>query len=65
MNIMGIKDLTNIPLTEPVEQIIEVDGGFACCMRCRNEITPKDSICPRCKQVQDWSWFGKYKKEEN
>ena len=62
---MGIKDLTNIPLTEPVEQIIEVDGGFACCMRCHCEVTPYNKVCPRCKQVQDWSWFGKYKKEEN
>jgi hypothetical protein len=23
------------------------------------EITTKDSICPKCQQVQDWSWFTK------
>ena len=65
MNIIGIKDLTNIPLTQPIEPIVQIDGGFCRCGNCHCEITPKDSVCPRCKQLQDWSWFGKYKKEEN
>ena len=61
-----MKDLTNIPLTKPIEPYINADGWYAQCERCWNEIEPHDKICPYCLQLQDWSWFGKYtKKEEN
>ena len=55
-------DLSNISKDTPIEPEIELDGGYAYCIRCWHEITPKDSICPKCKQAQDWSWFGKKKK---
>ena len=56
-------DFTNIPLTKPIQPYIECDGYYACCHRCWTEITPKDSVCPKCLQVQDWSWL-RDKKEE-
>lgn len=53
-------DLSNIPLTQPIEPYIECDGGYyARCNRCWHEIDPHNNICPYCNQVQDWSWFGK------
>lgn len=58
-------NLTNIPLTTPIRPEIELDGGYAYCQRCIAEIEPTDTICPHCNQAQDWSWFGKHKKEEN
>ena len=58
-------DLTNISKSTPTEPYIECDGGYyALCHRCWTEIEPKDDICPNCNQVQDWSWFGKYKKNK-
>lgn len=56
-------NFTNISKGTPVEPYIECDGYYACCHRCWTEISPKDSICPKCQQAQDWSWF-KSKKEE-
>ena len=50
-------DLSNIPLTKPIEPEIELDGGYAICVRCKTEITPINIICPICHQIQDWSWL--------
>ena len=61
MNIMGIKNVTNIPLNQPIEPIIECDGGYAVCSKCHCEVTPHNDTCPKCRQLQDWSWLGKYK----
>ena len=55
-------NLLNISKSTPIEPEINADGWYAQCVRCWHEITPKDSICPKCKQAQDWSWFGKNKK---
>lgn len=53
-------DFSNIPLTKPIQPYIECDGGYyACCNRCWTEITPRDSVCPKCQQTQDWSWLKK------
>lgn len=57
-------DLTNIPLTQPISPEVELDGGYCYCVRCITEITPKNNICPRCNQLQDWSWFGGENKNE-
>ena len=64
MNIMEIEGLQNIPLTQPIEPMVEADGWYAYCVRCENELDPHNGICPYCHQLQDWSWLGKYKKEE-
>lgn len=50
---------TNISSNIPVEPYIELDGGYARCAKCWNEIAPNDSVCPHCKQAQDWSWLKK------
>ena len=55
-------NLENISKTTPIEPEINADGWYAQCVRCWHEITPTDKICPKCKQAQDWSWFGKTKK---
>lgn len=52
-------------LTQPIEPKIECDGWYAICAKCYTEITPNNALCPKCMQLQDWSWFSKYKKEEN
>ena len=57
-------DLSNISKSTPIEPEIELDGGYAYCVRCTNEIYPHNKICPYCHQLQDWSWFGKYKKNK-
>ena len=57
-------NLVNISKSTPIEPEINADGWYAQCVRCWHEITPKDSICPKCKQTQDWSWFGKQKSKE-
>lgn len=64
MNIMENEDLANIPLTQAVEPIIQIDGGFCRCARCHREVTPNNRVCPnlKCCQLQDWSWFGKNKR---
>lgn len=54
-------DLSNISKLTPIEPGIELDGGYAYCSRCYQELIPTDTKCPKCGQVQDWSWFGKYK----
>ena len=48
---------TNISSNTPLEPYIELDGGYARCSSCWNEIAPNDSVCPHCKQIQDWSWL--------
>lgn len=58
-------DLSNISKLTPIEPGIELDGGYAYCSRCYQEIKPTDNRCPKCNQVQDWSWFGKYKNANN
>ena len=55
-------DLSNISKSTPIEPEINADGWYEQCVRCWHEITPTDKICPKCKQAQDWSWFGKTKK---
>ena len=57
-------DLSNISKDTPIEPEIELDGGYTYCIRCTNEIDPHNKICPYCHQLQDWSWFGKYKKNK-
>ncbi len=53
-------DLTKILKLTPIEPVIECDGGYyAQCNRCYAEIKPTDCVCPKCNQVQDWSWFRK------
>lgn len=44
---------------QPLVPYIELDGGYARCSNCFDEIQSTDNICPHCSQVQDWSWFGK------
>ena len=56
------KNIDNISKLTPIEPEINADGWYAQCVRCWHEITPTDKICPKCKQAQDWSWFGKNKK---
>ena len=55
-------DLSNISKSTPIKPEIELDGGYAYCVRCTNEIDPHNNICPYCCQLQDWSWLGKTKK---
>ena len=55
-------NLVNISKSTPIEPEINADGWYAQCVRCWHEIIPTDNICTKCKQVQDWSWFGKTKK---
>lgn len=38
---------------------IELDGGYARCSNCFDEVQPSDKTCSHCGQLQDWSWFGK------
>ena len=52
-------DLTNISKDTPIEPEIELDGGYAYCVRCTNELDPHNNICPYCHQFQDWSWLNK------
>ena len=54
-------DFTNIPLSQPIQPYVECDGWYCQCHRCWTEITPKDSMCQKCQQAQDWSWFKKNK----
>lgn len=57
-------NLANISKSTPIEPEINADGWYAQCHRCWHEITPKDNICPKCNQAQDWSWFGKSNKSK-
>ena len=52
-------DLTNISKDTPIEPEIELDGGYAYCVRCKNKIDPHNNVCPYCHQMQDWSWFNR------
>ena len=47
---------------QPLIPYMELDGGFARCSNCRNEVQPTDKECSYCGQAQDWSWFCKYNK---
>lgn len=49
---------------QPLIPYLEIDGGYARCTNCWNEVTPKDNICPKCNQIQDWSWFKKETKND-
>jgi len=57
-------DFTNISLTKPIRPYINEDGYYPQCHRCWTELEHKQKVCSKCHQTQDWSWFGKYKKEE-
>lgn len=46
-----------------IEPIIEVDGGYAKCGSCHEEVFPNQQECPRCHQTIDWSWL--HDKTEN
>lgn len=41
------------------EPYIELDGGYACCPICREEVYPTAKIvpCSKCKQLIDFSWL--------
>lgn len=39
-----------------IEPYIEIDGGFARCSKCWNEVVCRQEYC-RCGQKQDWSWL--------
>lgn len=53
MNTITKDDLKNIPLSQPIEPEIELDGGYAYCVRCEKELDPHNNICPYCHQFQD------------
>ena len=57
-------DLSNISKLTPIHPYINEDGWYAQCHRCWTEIEPSDKVCPKCRQTQDWSWFGNYKNEK-
>lgn len=50
---------------KPIKPFIELDGGYACCANCWCEVTIENEKCPHCGQLQDWSWYGKYKDDAN
>ncbi len=52
-------DIKNISIDFPLVPYIELDGGYAMCFRCGNEVTPMQNKCSKCHQLQDWSWFNK------
>lgn len=60
---MDNDNLKNIKLNEPIEPEIELDGGYAYCVRCFCELDKWQSPCPRCKQIQDWSWLEVLREE--
>lgn len=53
--------LNNISKGQPLEPTIELDGGYAVCSSCGEELKPHTDICSNCGQKQDWSWltYGK------
>lgn len=57
-------NLKNVSKSTPIKPEIECDGWYTYCSRCFTEIEPCTAICPKCKQIQDWSWFGKDEKHE-
>ena len=59
MNVITNDDLKSIPLSQPIEPEIELDGGYAYCVRYEKELDPHNNICPYCHQMQDWSWLNK------
>jgi len=53
-------NIKNILKSMPIEPEIECDGGYYTkCGRCMEEITPFETVCPYCGQIQDWSWLKK------
>lgn len=53
------KDIVKTPLDEPLSPSINEDGWYTQCIRCWNEVTPKNTVCPNCNQLLDWSWLNK------
>lgn len=51
----------DIPKDVLLEPYIELDGGYAVCFRCGQELDPMQEKCS-CGQVQDWSWMKKFQK---
>lgn len=45
----------------PIEPYIKLDGGYAICPICKEEIRPGNSLerCLKCDQLIDWSWMDK------
>ena len=52
-------NLTNISKSTPILPYIHEDGWYAQCRRCWTELKPKEKNCPKCGQMQDWSWLHK------
>lgn len=52
-------DLRNVSKDKPIEPEIELDGGYAYCVRCFYELDSEQEVCPKCGQKQDWSWLHK------
>ena len=55
-------NIDNISKKTPLEPYIELDGGYAVCVRCGEEISPRQKVCS-CGQIQDWSWLNKNKEK--
>lgn len=53
-----IMNVENISKNQPLIPYIELDGRYAKCSRCWNEVLPSQNTCSHCGQIQDWSWFG-------
>lgn len=50
--------LDNVLKDQPLVATIELDGGYAMCSSCGEEIEPHTEICPKYSQKQDWSWLN-------
>ncbi len=46
-----------VSISTPIQPEIELDGGFAYCARCYKELDCYTTPCPKCNQIQDWSWM--------
>lgn len=57
-------NMKNISKSTPIVPEVNADGWYCQCLRCWTEVEPKDAICPKCGQVQDWSWFRKTNKTQ-
>ncbi len=54
MNIKSKKE--QLEKEKAIEPYIEIDGGYARCVRCREDLKPWQEYCS-CGQKQDWSWL--------
>lgn len=52
-------DFINIEKSQPIMPDVELDGGYAYCVKCYTELEPRQKVCPNCQQAQDWSWLNK------